>query len=305
MRQVGQLERERDARAFTAYLITEGMEAHAERDQEAWSIWVVEETDVARARTAFEAFRLEPDSPRYQGLERAAQEKVRREQKRREQTAKNVVDIRCRWARPGAVNARRMPLVLVLIGLSVLATIVTQQGQSRSTYDLAFVDAKLFRQTASQGRLESTFASIRAGQLWRLITPVFVHLTIMHLVFNMYGLYIFGSQIEDRKGTFFFGLLVLALAVLSNIGQAVFENPFAFGMSGVAYGLFGYVWIQSHLNPSSGLFVTPSTVVIWVAWFFLCWTGWLGPIANSAHGVGLATGMLVGMLPLQFRSGRS
>lgn len=297
MRQVGKLEDERAARTFTAYLITEGIEAHAERDQQAWAIWVVEEPEVERAKTAFEAYRLAPDSPLFQGRERTAQEMIRHEQKRREQAAKRVVDVRVRWGRPGTISARRTPLVLVLIVLSVLATLVTQQGRDRSANDLAFVDAKLYGRLQSQEPTVATFASIRSGQLWRLITPIFVHLTMTHLIFNMFGLYLFGAQIEQRKGTVIFGLLVLSLAVFSNIGQAIFETPFAFGMSGVAYGLFGYVWIKSQWEPASGFFVAPATATILVVWFFLCWTGWLGPVANTAHGVGLATGMLLGGFP--------
>ena len=302
MRQVGKLEDERAARTFTAYLITEGIEAHAERDQQAWAIWVVEETAVDRAKAAFEAFRLTPDAPLYQGRERTAQELIRQEQKRREQAAKKVVDVRGRWGQPGAISARRTPLVIVLIVLSVLATLVTQQGRNRSANDLAFVDVKLYGRLQGEGPTVASLASIRSGQLWRLITPIFVHMTMMHLIFNMIGLYVFGAQVEQRKGTLLFGLLVLALAVFCNLGQAIFESPFAFGMSGVAYGLFGYVWIKSQWEPASGFFVAPATATILVVWFFLCWTGLLGPVANTAHGVGLATGLLCGAFPRLFRS---
>ncbi len=38
-------------------------------------------------------------------------------------------------------------------------------------------------------------------------------------------------------------------------------------MSGVLYGLFGYVWMKSRYEPSSGFYVTPNTVMWMVGWF--------------------------------------
>ena len=46
MRQVGSLSSEADAHRFAAYLVTQGVEAHAEEDGDAWAIWVRDENDM-------------------------------------------------------------------------------------------------------------------------------------------------------------------------------------------------------------------------------------------------------------------
>jgi GlpG protein len=54
------------------------------------------------------------------------------------------------------------------------------------------------------------------------------------------------------------------------------------------------LWIRSRRDPTSPYFVDDRTVLIMVAWFFICILGLVGPIANTAHGAGLLGGMAVG-----------
>ena len=73
------------------------------------------------------------------------------------------------------------------------------------------------------------------------------------------------------------------------------------GMSGVVYGLFGYVWIKSTFCPEPGFATSQGTVIILLGWLFLCMTGAIGPIANIAHVVGLVVGMAVAYVPSFWR----
>jgi GlpG protein len=75
-------------------------------------------------------------------------------------------------------------------------------------------------------------------------------------------------------------------------------------MSGVLYGLFGYIWMKSRYEPQSGFMISSNTVIWMVGWFFLCLTGYLGNIANVVHGAGLVVGMIVGRFPSLWRSMR-
>jgi GlpG protein len=70
------------------------------------------------------------------------------------------------------------------------------------------------------------------------------------------------------------------------------------GMSGVGYGLFGYLWIKSRFDPHSNVFLPPNTVGLFLIWFALCWSGLLGPIANWAHTVGMVSGTTIGYVPV-------
>jgi GlpG protein len=95
-------------------------------------------------------------------------------------------------------------------------------------------------------------------------------------------------------GTASFLELVLLSGVVSNFGQFAFASPFFGGMSGVVYALFGYVWMRAKFDPASGLRMDGNTVMWMIGWFVLCLTHVMGPVANIAHGVGLAVGMVWG-----------
>jgi GlpG protein len=107
-----------------------------------------------------------------------------------------------------------------------------------------------------------------------------------------------GTLIEARQSTGQMAALVLLIGVLSNIGQYFFGGPGFGGMSGVIYGLFGYIWIRGKCDPTSGLFVDPRNVMMMIVWFFLCLFQIIPHVANTAHAVGLVMGVVWGALPL-------
>jgi GlpG protein len=67
-------------------------------------------------------------------------------------------------------------------------------------------------------------------------------------------------------------------------------------MSGVVYGLLGYVWIRGKFDPASGLYLHRSTVIMMLIWLVAGFARVLGPIANYAHLGGLLIGMAWGWL---------
>ena len=78
------------------------------------------------------------------------------------------------------------------------------------------------------------------------------------------------------------------------LGPIYLGGPTGGGLSGVLYGLFGYIWAKSSLDKFSGLGVSQGTVSILVVWLLLCFTGLVGPVANLAHLGGLVAGVLWG-----------
>ena len=61
------------------------------------------------------------------------------------------------------------------------------------------------------------------GEVWRLVTPIFIHFGPLHLLFNMWAMAALGSLIEYRRGTATLALLVLLSAVVSNLGEYLYE----------------------------------------------------------------------------------
>ncbi|MDA7859467.1 rhomboid family intramembrane serine protease, partial [Mariniblastus sp.] len=74
------------------------------------------------------------------------------------------------------------------------------------------------------------------------------------------------------------------------------------GMSGVVYGLFGFIWMKSTYDPNFGYRLSQSTIIILMGWMFFCMLpaemrqgiGFGSNVANWAHGVGLIVGLAVG-----------
>lgn len=86
-------------------------------------------------------------------------------------------------------------------------------------------------------------ADLANGEWWRLFTPVLLHATIMHIVFNMWALWVLGPQIERGVGTGPFVGLYLASAAVGGVFVFFLGDPttVAVGASGAIFGLFG-VW---------------------------------------------------------------
>ena len=300
MRQVGTLLKEQDAYRFADYLLTQGITVHAEPDGDEWVIWVRDEDHLDRAEQELENFSRAPDDRRYRDVASAAQSIRHQEVYRREQTRKNLVEMRGRWK--GAGVPRRSPLVFLMIGACVLVALMAGLDFNVNN---AFYRLLLFRDPAPE-RIElraddDVLRDVNRGEVWRLITPVFVHGGVWHLVFNMYWLYFLGGQVEGIRGSLRLLIFVLAAAVISMVAQAYIESPYAGGMSGVNYALFGYVWMRWRFEPAAGFLMNQSTVIIMTAWFFFCFTGWAGPIANTAHAFGFGLGIAVGYAPEIFR----
>jgi len=135
------------------------------------------------------------------------------------------------------------------------------------------------------------------GQWWRLITPVLLHFNVLHIVFNMLWLYLLGKVIEYRESAWLLAVLVLSIGIGSNYAQWYMAGPNFGGMSGVIYGLLGYIWMCSWRDPGSGYYVENGVVTMMLAWLVICFTGLVGPVANTAHVSGLLLGVIWGLLP--------
>jgi GlpG protein len=138
------------------------------------------------------------------------------------------------------------------------------------------------------------------GDYWRMFTPIFLHFSMLHIVFNMLWLWDLGRRIETLQGSYRMLGIVLLIGMGSNITQALFAEVGVFGgMSGVIYGLLGYGWVWSALRPHQSLHIPPVVINFMLIWLVACMLGvatllGAGAVANAAHLGGLVMGMLLG-----------
>ena len=300
MRQIGSLENENDARRFGAYLLTHGVRNSVEPAASTgdWAVWVEDDDHLDRGRAELAAFRVNRADARYDAAVARADDLRKTEEKAEQRRRKQFVDVRTRWAQPGQL-AR--PVTIALVVLSVLAALGTKLGYQDTPLanGLRFVPIiPLPNGSAIWAELGDT---LRRGQVWRLVTPIFLHFGPLHLIFNIFWLLDLGSMIETRRGSRFLLLFVLLTAVVSNLAQ-YYMPPLAGnfgGMSGVVYALFGYVWINGRLRPHLGMGVNQQAVVIMLAWLVICMIPGVLPVqvANTAHVTGLLAGVLLAFTP--------
>lgn len=176
-------------------------------------------------------------------------------------------------------------LTATLIATSVIVSLLSGLGKDYQSMHFLFISE--YRQGLPE---------ILSGEVWRLITPIIIHFGLLHIAFNMMWLYDLGSAIEQRQGMARMAILVAVTAVLPNLAQYFWNGPGFGGMSGVVYGLLAYVWVQGKLNPRAGIGLHQHIVIMMLIWFFVCWFGLVGNIANMAHTVGLVCGAILGLI---------
>lgn len=288
MRQIGHLPDEQQARLFGDYLYAQGIRNLVELDStNGWVVWVHDDDEIETAQGHLEKFRQSPASEEFSRTAGSAEREQAEEERENRRWRKRVFDRPKVFAgqRAYGVGHLTFALIIACVGISFLSGF----GSNIRPLEPLFISESL-------GKTAGLLPEVRSGEVWRLFTPVLIHFGVAHLIFNMFWLFQLGSMIEGLQGRRQLALIVGVIAVLSNLSQYLIADAGFGGMSGVVYGLFGYVWMKGKFDPASGFFVDPRTVALMGVWFVLCFTGLIGPIANYAHAGGLIAGAAWGWL---------
>jgi len=282
MRQIGFLANETLAQRFVDYLVTVDILAQCDEDEAQWVIWVRNEDQLDQAKTELQEFSGDPDNARYLSAGVRALEIRNKAIQKKLEARKNTHSASDHWSSP---LVKRAPILLGLIVACVAAAVLG--GGFRTT---SLVDQLLMFTENPQS--PSAFVDIVRGQVWRLVTPVFLHDGFFHLLFNMYWMFYFGSQLEPRMGKLRFIMLFLLTAIIPNVLQASIVGPNFLGISGVVYGLFGYMLARR----SDGYLMSEFTIAILLVFLVLDFTParMHSNIAVWAHGGGFVTGVAIG-----------
>lgn len=141
--------------------------------------------------------------------------------------------------------------------------------------------------------------AVAAGEWWRIFTSAFVHAGLLHILFNMYALYLFGPILEQMYGHLEYAVLYLLCAVGGSVLTILLDpQQLAVGASGAIFGLFGLAFVVSRrhhvattrqaralLNQAGTLLVI--NLVFTFAVPGISWTGHVG---------GLIVGAVLGFL---------
>jgi GlpG protein len=151
-------------------------------------------------------------------------------------------------------------------------------------------------QNISQNGFVPLGSSLKAGEVWRLVTPVFLHFGFFHVLFNCLWLWDLCRRIEFLLGKKAYFLLIVCTGILSNTAQYVWSEPRIFGgMSGVVYALVGFIMVSHKLSPHRLTAVPSGIIIFMLAWLVICMTNVVdyfigGGVANAAHLGGLLAG---------------
>lgn len=298
MRLIGQLDNrilaERAGFVLGAHGIPNRVESEEGRH---WSVWVHGEEDLERARQLLGAFLASPEDPRFHAAvppTGAGSGKPKSGEPASSEGGRPAAERDPHGGVPGVVS------VLLLV-LCVYVAAITRLGTESAALSPLMI-SRVPRLAPEHWRL--MLPEIRRGEVWRLVSPVLLHFSLPHLLFNLWTFWGLASAIERVRGSVSLLAMVVGFGIVSNLGQYLHSGPQFGGMSGVIYGLLGYVWMMGRYRSSAGLALHPQIVLLMLVWFVICLYGampgsavgrTLGvSVANTAHGMGLLAGVVWG-----------
>jgi rhomboid protease GluP len=132
------------------------------------------------------------------------------------------------------------------------------------------------------------------AQPWRFVMAVFLHGSLMHIIFNMWVLMDIGPQIEELYGSARFFFIYVATGIGGYVLSSL-RGHFSVGGSGALLGLIGVMLAITTGRRSASMQALRSQIIRWLI-YIAVW-GLLFPgIDNFAHFGGLATGFLLGKI---------
>ncbi|MDK2979850.1 MAG: rhomboid protease GluP [Chloroflexota bacterium] len=131
---------------------------------------------------------------------------------------------------------RKYPISFYIIGITVVFFLL----QKLSTLMFGVDFLLLFGAKVNQFILK--------GELWRLLTPLLLHGSILHIAFNMYALYAIGPGLESRYGTESFIILYLIGGLWGNTASFLFSARPSLGASTAIFGLIAAQGVYIYKN---------------------------------------------------------
>ncbi|MEX2475732.1 rhomboid family intramembrane serine protease [Marinobacter sp.] len=278
MYRVKQLDVSVDLASFSRWLREQGVGHRITEEGGFQVLWLENPDHAAPVLEALDRFLLEPEM----------REAVNT-------TSQSPVFVGGRWQ----PSPRHAPLVLGIIVLAVVVAWVTGMGSNQASTLLMMVDPQNYAWDSLSARVDALRETLAGGEIWRLISPDFLHFSWTHIIFNSVMLWFLGSQIEWFDGKVRLMGLFVFTSLVSNGLQYFVSGPLFGGLSGVVYGILGYCWLSQRRYPRFQF--PPALVTFAVVWMVIGFTPLpemlgLGRMANEAHLGGFVAGLALAIV---------
>lgn len=183
------------------------------------------------------------------------------------------------------------PVTMSLIALTVFVFI----AQVATGFPLELMSSGGGGRVTENGLLYAP--AIAGGDWWRVLTPGFLHLGILHLALNMYLLYILGRMLEPEVGAGQMLAVYFASLIAGSLGAIILEpsSPSA-GASGAVFGMMGMALVAARSRRITEAFQQIGILVVINLVFTFGYAG----ISKGAHLGGLIGGALCGLVIFEF-----
>ncbi|PVZ84603.1 rhomboid family intramembrane serine protease GlpG [Serratia sp. S1B] len=262
------------AQAFVDYMATLRVQLNIQSTSEAAEIWLTDETHLEQVQHELQLFLQDPLNQRYQAASW--------------QTGNTDAGLGYQpFSYLQIIRSKAGPLTLVVMTLCILIYILMQiLGDNTVMFWLSWP------QNSSQ-----------YSQLWRWVSHIFLHFSLLHITFNVLWWWYLGGPVEKLLGSAKLFVITVVSAVFSGWAQSLFSGFLFGGLSGVVYALIGYVWLTGERAPERGLNLPRGLMVFSVLWLVTGYFDILGiSIANAAHIAGLVLGLLMAFWDTRHRA---
>lgn len=276
MIRVTTLSNARLAQAFIDYMKTQGITLEMQRQGRVAELWLADDDALPRVEAELESFLLDPTHPRY---------------------------LAASW-RTGSAERGQFHYPLA----AWLPTLRNQAGPLTLSVLVAcvvvFVLMYLLGADVVMSWLAFPYGPPQFLQIWRWISHILLHFSLLHLLFNIIWWWYLAGAMEKYRGIIPLAVLTLTSALVSGLVQSHFSGALFGGLSGVVYALIGYVWWYGEKTPGSPLNMPPGVIVFALLWLVAGYFNLFGiAIANGAHVSGLIIGLLLAVWDTRHRAG--
>ena len=180
-----------------------------------------------------------------------------------------------------SLSRKECPITILLASVNILVLLL----------DL-MLDGKIIEIGA-----KSSYGIIN-GEFWRLLTPIFLHADIFHLVTNLFGILVFGSIIEKKLGSMKFVAIYVLSGIYGNTFSFYFSPYLGVGSSGSVFGVLASLLTYFYLNKNMFGYIAKEYLIsiITIISISLIFGFISSGIDNAAHLGGILSGLIISLL---------